>query len=251
MPSLTATPDTTLARVELLAEDVAAVIVVTRTALGVEETVRGGILAETSGGYWLAVDDECPLGTPVTYTVYDQDLQALATASVVLAVSATWLKVPGNPALSVPVTIGDHDRTDAYNTPTGSFSVVGSPYPLTVSGTMSARVTEVVLVTLGRTEAAHLARALRSAPVILLDTPYGEALARGYFSVSGVSRKQHARTNGDDVSEWGIPLVEVATPSGLSALGGVTWAEVSEAFPTWQDVADAHDSWLSLVQADY
>ena len=250
MPSLTATPDTTLARVELLAEDVGDVVVVTRTALGVEETVRGGILAETSGGYWIAVDDECPLGTQVTYTVYDPELQVLATASVVLAVARTWLKVPGEPSLSLPVTIGDHDRTDSYSTPTGAFSVVGSPYPLTISGTMSARVTEVVLVTLGRTEAAHLARALRSAPVILLETPTGHALARGYFSVSGVSRKQHSRTNGDDVSEWGIPLVEVATPSGVSALGGRQWSDIVETFETWQAVVDTYDSWLALVMDD-
>lgn len=253
--SLTPTPNPDTANVEVLfavaGGDVPYWPRVTLTrAIDGEEPVmlRGADSVTTSGGLLYIIDSEAPFGVELTYTAISS-LGGATTAVTTLDVASTWLKVPGHAELGTPVIVADHDRVDAYETPMGVFPIVGSRFPVTVAGTTSARTTSVKLLTTSRAEAAHVLRVLRSSPVVLIETPAGHALERGYFTLTGFSRSQVARANGDDGSIWELPLIEVDIPTGGSASGGVTWETIAGTYATWTALRAAVGTWLDLVSA--
>jgi len=249
--SLTLTPTTATASVDVTFDDDGTgvdIVTITRST-DTQAVLRGAAAAETSGGVFFTRDDEAPFGTVITYAVHDVDGDVIVSAATQLNVTDSWLKVPGQASLSLAVQIGNHDRADTYGTPQGVFAIEGSPYPIVVSGTMSARSTQVSLLTFDRATGTQLLRALKAAPTILLETPDGHALARGYFAVAGVSRKQYSRALSGDASEWTLPLIEVDIPSGAGDITGPTWDTVVDTYATWAELVAAHSTWLDLVQS--
>lgn len=251
--SLTLTPDAASASVAVLFNDGGAgitSITITRGQDGQGPViVRGADEVATSGGLLYLLDNEAPFGVGITYSAVNSSGTVVATATTTLDVSSPWIKVPGHADLGITAVIADHDRVDAYETPTGVFPIVGSRLPVTVSGTTSARTSAVKLLTTSRAGAAQLLRALQTSPVILIETPAGHALERGYFTITGFSRQQVARSIDDDGSIWELPLIEVGIPSGGSASGGITWDTLAGTYATWTALRVDLSSWLDVVSS--
>lgn len=253
--SLTLTPDTVTASVAVLLSATGAdtaywpSATIARSVDGQQPvTIRGAAGVDTSGGLLYIVDNEAPFGVELTYTATNP-IGGTVTATESLDVTSTWIKVPGHADLGITAVIANHDRVDAYGTPTGVFPIVGSRLPVTVSGTTSARTSAVKLLTTSRAGAAQLLRALQTSPVILIETPAGHALERGYFTITGFSRQQVARASADDGSIWELPLIEVGIPSGGSASGGITWDTLAGTYATWTALRVGLASWLDVVSS--
>lgn len=85
-------------------------------------TTTGDVL-QLPGGTGIVYDYEMPLGQSVTYTVAGQ---SVTSAAVTVDASTVWLNLPGNPALSQPVSlrVGSFDEDDRAIT-AGVFEVLG------------------------------------------------------------------------------------------------------------------------------
>lgn len=263
------TPKVDNATVEILFKDtgVKALGITRRTTDGQEIAVRGCERLELSDGQAFVIDDEAPFGVTLTYCFYDlaagtypdvydpyysddgaSDGQTIITTeTTLLAVTDCWIKVPGEVGMSTKVTVADHDRTDTFTIPTGIFPIVGTPYPIVIAGTISARSTSVAFITGTPAEAIRLHRSLTEAPVFLLLTPDGFAIAYGYFSPTSLTRSQRSRTTGVDASTFTVGMVEVERPvEGGSA--GISWSRVTDKYATWDHLVLDVATWLALLQ---
>jgi hypothetical protein len=165
----------------------------------------------TSGAATL-YDPEAPAGSPVTYTVAQENQP---TAAAILPAAGPWLIHPGVPSRSVPLALrAGSNAEESWDIDQGTFQVIGRATPVTVNGG---------------------ATALGIDPV--------------YISVGAVRNARQSDIGADPQRDLELPYLVVDRPVGGTRLG-VLWSDVATANPSWNALDAAIDSWADLAAPD-
>lgn len=233
-------------------------ITITRIVAGVADTpVRGIEARAVVGGYFVGSDPETPQQSTVTYRVdgtADGEPAASAAVSVMTdgAAPGMWLKVPGQPDLTVRVPIRSVSETDS---PTigGLYQVANGGVASQSAAQWSGMETDQATVVLAASTGQMLAR-LRSvlaASRILLLQPIGTTdLDPGWYFVSNVRRVNPAERTEDFPQRWvTLSVQRTGVPAGAGqGLAGVSWATVLDSYATWGDLMAARPAWFDVTR---
>lgn len=221
---------------------------------GRQRAVRLAEPATLVAGLWQGYDYESPFGAAVTYEATSVTPAGTITSSpVTLAVNVPWLRHPGIPTLSVPVTT-DSFRKDslasrARATSRAVFNPIGRDTPIVVtSGARTSPSTEMTLRTDTDAERDALWALLANESVLLLDIP--PALAWGitheFISVGDVAETR-VRDWGAAPERWfSLPYLVVDRPAG-GLQAQFTYADVLANHATYALVRSRYDKYSDLL----
>jgi len=239
------------------------------------------VLTDGTAVFW---DCEAPLNTDVYYIASSAQSTLTITTSTVNVVETEygWLRDPLNPSVDVhlidntsaddPACDGESAvvfsalDTEAYESRTGVFSIVGAARPRTVSGVRGDVTSTLTLVSRQLADRAALSLLLASGRDLLLQlstVDYGwatETDASDYITVGNV---RSGRVNGVDMRQpsrvWQLPFSVVNAPADVSdgTVGsnnvgavGARWDDLTASGLTWSQLAAEGVSWTEVSQGE-
>ena len=230
-----------------------------RLVAGEEDVpVRGADRVPAIDGYWLGTDHEMPLHSSVTYQAIGytaagaQVLSAMVTVSTEGAPHGIWLKVAGQPNLTV-LTVGRAVDGPASDTQGGVYDVVGGRgvAVASVAGVNAERVT----LTVGSKDGAQersIRNVLDTHRVLLIQDCGHDVLPSGWYFVSSVSRAPRDPKYLLPGRVHTLSLTRTGVPAGAGqGVIGWSWAAVEATYATWDDVAAARASWFALERGSF
>jgi len=232
-------------------------ITITRQVTGQGDIpVRGVESLAVLGGYFVGSDPEAPLESSVTYRV-DGYLAAVFVASATVAVDTSgastgvWLKVPGNPNLTV---LAKLRAISDIASPT-----VGGVYQIIGGGTVSQSVASwsgvesdqgSVSVSVEHPTGTERLRAALAAARVLLLQPVGSTdLDAGFYFVDGVSRSNPAQIEAFSQRWFNLGVQRVGIPVGDGqGIPGWTCTIVLDTYATCTLMLAAKATCFDLLQ---
>lgn len=221
--------------------------------------VRGVDRRPAVGGYFVGTDLEVDLEVPVTYTVtgYSAAGAVVATSSVVTSTAGArpglWVKVPGSPDLTCRVRLREVGEL-VEDTVGGNYRIAGSGGMVAqaaahADGTGPESGTVSLSVPTGP-DVDRLRAALRTRGRVLLLQPVGSSdLDAGYYLVTSSRRANPAQAEAYPNRWFTLAVERTSMPAGEGqGVPGVTWAAVTDTYPTWSAVQAAKSSWFDLMQ---
>jgi hypothetical protein len=193
-------------------------------------------------------DPEAPAGTPVTYTVAQENQP---TASAVLPAAGPWLIHPGVPSRSVPLALrAGSNAEESWDIDQGTFQVLGRPTPVTVNGGARRAPTSSLIVEAGNTDQLRALRLLLSdGSPLFLNGATDLGIDPVYISVGAVRNARQSDIGADPQRDLELPYLVVDRPVGGTRVG-VLWSDVATANPSWNALDAAIDSWADLAAPD-
>lgn len=213
-----------------------------------QSVVRAADPAELTGGGWVGFDYEAPFWQVVTYLADDGDGNTWTSAPVALDVSSPWLIHPGDPTLSLAVTVADRgDRTRTVAT--GVHQPLSRRSPVIITdGTRHAPAYDLMLRTLGVEADQALAALLADAETLLFQmaSPDLDRSIYDWVSVGDVGEADGVSWLGSAWLQWTLPCTVTDAPAGpLVSLRA--WQQVVDDFATWGQVLAAYGTWRDLI----
>jgi hypothetical protein len=214
---------------------------------GITRPVRTpyGSTLPISGGTGLVYDYEYPYGTSVTYTLAEAPT---TTAAFTMTITRPWLTHVGVPSRSVTFTTarGGGVLAEGYDVQQVALPILGSSYPLVISGGARMAPTITVPVLLKTTaEQVALRALLADASPLLLNAPVGYGLTTAYVTVGKVDSSWQSPIVSDSYRVANLPCQVVGRPGG-PAQAPVTWAMVAAKYGTWASIP-AGKTWNQLA----
>ncbi len=208
-------------------------------------------------GYYVGSDTEMDLGVTVTYVAAGYGsgvLVATATVSVSTegAAAGLWVKVPGQPDLTVLVPL--RATSEISSTTTGAvYQIAGGGGSVTQSTAQWSGVETdqgAVEVSPRRgTEMTRLRAALAAGRVLLLQPVGSDDLDAGWYYVSDATRSNPGGFAGFAFRVVTLSVQRTGVPAGSgSGLAGVSWASVTDTYETWAEFMGAFDTWFDAMQ---
>jgi hypothetical protein len=201
----------------------------------------------TSGATTL-YDSEAPAGSPVTYTVAQENQP---TAAAILPAAGPWLIHPGVPSRSVPLVLrAGSNAEESWDIDQGTFQVLGRSTPVTVNGGARRAPTSSLIVEAGNADQLRALRLLLSdGSPLFLNGAGAVGIDPVYISVGAVRNARQSDIGTDQQRDLELPYQVVDRPTGGTRVGR-TWADVAAQYPTWAALAAAVDSWADLAAPD-
>lgn len=253
---LTATPNNTLAYVELDATGVgiyaSVSIIRTNTITGAQDTIRGADSVAVGGVSTIVFFDyEAPLNVPIYYTLVADSGDSYTTPAVEIVVSndVYWIKNITQEAVSTQVHVSDITVTRKAKQ-LARYDVLGSEFPIVVSDVRASRTGHMKLYTLDADEDDSLLALLEDGSALFFQAPAAARFRDMYFTAGDLTETRPGRR--DDVTRiYEFDYEEVESPTtALTSLGFNSWLAVTN-FGTWQNVIDKRLSWLAVLNAPY
>lgn len=249
--SVTATYDSTISRVRVVATDA-----FTAEYITVQRRVPGGLWTTVRGGGELAVpaavdDYEFIPGVVNTYRAQSYSpvdvLLGTESGTVTPTIIQPWLKSITRPFLNMPVTIQEYTQI-ARQSRAGVFNVPGRSFPVRVGDVASSRSWSYQILTADLAEARSLEYLIQSGDVIFVQVPTGFDIPAGYVGVGDMDLSRVSRTLADDRRLFSLPVVEVAPPAASVVGYTATWAGLLAEFGTWADVLAEFGTWAEVLE---
>lgn len=219
--------------------------------------VRGIESLAVVSGYFVGSDPEAPLGAAVTYRV-DGHLgaslvaQATVTVSTFGAAEGLWVKVPGEPDLTVVVPL--RSTSDLVSdTVGGIYQIAGGGGAITQttaqwSGIEAERGTVQVAPRAG-IEVSRLRSALAAGRVLLLQPVGSDDLDPGWYYVGSASRGNPGGFADFSFRVFTLQVQRTAVPAGDGqGVPGVSWAAVLDTYATWSALMAAKPAWFDVMK---
>jgi hypothetical protein len=201
----------------------------------------------TSGAATL-YDSEAPAGSPVTYTVA-QENQPTATAT--LPAAGPWLIHPGVPSRSVPLVLraGSNAEED-WGMEQGIHKVLYREKPVVISGGPRSAPASSLIVEVGNADQLRALRLLLSdGSPLFLNGAAAVGIDPVYIAVGAVRNARQSDIGTDPQRDLELPYLVVDRPVGGTRIG-VLWSDVDTANPSWNALDAAVDSWADLAAPD-
>jgi hypothetical protein len=218
---------------------------------GITRPVRSpnGTVVPISGGGGLVYDSEYPYSTSATYTLKESPG---TTAAFTMTVARPWLTHVGKPSLSFSFTSGRASSGSTFATESSDLQqsvlpVLGSAYPIVISGGARMAPTSVLPVLLQTAaDQATLRALLADGSPLLLNAPTGYGLPTRYISVGKVDSAWLSPLVSDTYRLVNLPYQVTARPGG-PAQAPVTWAMESAKYTGAWSTIPAGKTWAQLA----
>lgn len=266
--TVTTTPDTTQARIELGITFTNTAI----TACKIERKdpgaswviIKSGTAYPCVAGKATVSDFEAPLDVDVTYRVSQvtpAGSETLTTPAVRLNswppggptgpnAGYTWLKDPAYPSRSVRLDEVTSLPQLTYPARSGVFGIIDRPKPVGVSARRQSWLGELKFTTATLAQRDRVNDLLSRGQVLLLSTPDGFGIGNQYVIVGDVVED---RIEGAVVTEpsraWTLPVTCVERPESLTlAPLGMRWVDVKTKYVTWDALTATGKTWNQLLE---
>lgn len=213
--------------------------------------VQGGgkfpLGADGSGGrIGTTWDYQAPFGLPVTYKTTETPVAP--SGAVTLTSSRVWLQHPGQPALSLPVTVtGIPARTHAVNqvllTPAGRATAV----PVG-DGQRKAPTGQINLRTRTLADLQALLALLADGSPLLLNVPAtkGWGVDTTFIAPGELTETRTTTYGPDPYREWTLPYATVALPVG-GVLSQRSFTDLATEAPDFASLRNKYTSFLQMT----
>jgi hypothetical protein len=252
--TLTATPDSALARVLLEVDWPAPPTVSTVTISrvngdGSTEVVRSANPATLVAGQWLDYDYDPGLDEVISYVATSTDAPGVVVESAQITVPSngqTWLKHPGKPSLNRVVQV---TRPPDVTRPIdlGVFPVLGRRRPIAVSSTRRSVSGTLELSSATLDERDGLLNLFADGAVLLFTAPGDYGVGRLFLAVGDVEEQRPAGAAPNPTRLWQVPFTAVGAPVGGVLASGNSYSDVLGAYTSYSDLLETEGTYEALL----
>ena len=186
-----------------------------------------------------------PFGQPVTYRI--RETPTTVSGTVTVASSRAWLCSPGQPALSMPITVTTPDE-EVEDVNEGVFQPLGRDTAVVITdGQRKAATSTLNLRTKTLSELAQLRALLAPASPLLLNVPasLGWGIDTSYIAAGALRRKRTVNWGRQPMREWSFPYRVVSLPVG-GVIAQRSFADITSGFPNFDAVTAAFVSFDAM-----
>jgi hypothetical protein len=220
--------------------------------------VRGAEKKQLSGGSWVGVDYEVPLGSTVTYRATLRDDPSGATfvvqRDVVLPDISPGRGRLGNAVDPANAVLTWIEGMDAIDRPTqvGVYEIIGRKLPVVVTGKRGSRRGVLRLLTRDIADRDAMWRLLDEGDTLLLRTGPEYGLGNLYMAIEAVSEQRITPIGYYPARRFTLEFIETGIPVGsLISAADNSWGLLVTGTATWATLKDDRSSWLAVYQVPY
>jgi hypothetical protein len=198
-----------------------------------------------SGSFAGLRDYECPLDTPVTYTMLGFDpagkpMRVSEQVTVTLPGNGQdWLRPVTHPRDGMMVIVQSYPQQQRDGR-VGLFDVLNASSRVAVTAPRGLPTGVLTVVTQTQRERTRMIGMLATGEPLVFLTPGGEGVSAQYLVADNVNEERVSRWAGEWDRRWVMQVSEIDYPAGSVANGHATEA-------AWQDVKDRPGDWAKAA----